>query len=264
MRPGPLIAALLLALPALAQAPPFDDSHVRVLYSPHNLWRSEQGSFLGRREGRSLVLVYDFFDEGERYFSCPSNAGAEEGGPDCGEFRDAVGRALEMWGEASGRLILRRCEAGSEPVNIWIAWARPEAFGGRAPAARSVDNSREAGEAERRSGADGFAGLDKVAYPGVRKRSGALFFNDRFCWHVGERDSCPRPRALPNGKVPEHKHDVRTVALHEGGHVLGFGHFGNSSIMGVAGGSERYELTAYDREAVRRLYERVDAAVPFQ
>lgn len=264
MRRGPLAAVLFLALPALAQAPPFDDSHIRVYYQPHNLWRSEQGHFVGRREGRNVVLVYDFFDEGERYSSCPSNRGTSEGGPDCGEFREAVGRALELWGEASGRLVLRRRESSSEPVNIWIAWAPPEAFGGRPPVARSVDNSRDASAPEKTGAVEDFQGFAKVAYPGAKKWSGALFFNDRYCWHVGERDACPKPRALPNGKVPEYKHDVRTVALHESGHVMGFGHFGNSSIMGVSGGSERYELTAYDREAVRRMYERVDASVPFQ
>ncbi|MCR4296324.1 MAG: matrixin family metalloprotease, partial [Elusimicrobia bacterium] len=106
-------------------------------------------------------------------------------------------------------------------------------------------------------------GFGQVAYPGAKKAYGALLFNDRYCWFLDEA-ACPAPTRMPNGKIVSNSRSVRLVSLHEAGHVLGFGHFTVPSIMGMAGGSERYELTAYDREAARRLYERVDASVPFQ
>lgn len=264
MNRGPLALLLLLATAAVAQTPDFDDSSIRVYYQPHNLWRSEQGSFTGHREGKNIVLTYDFFDEGESYASCPSNHGVPASAASCDAVREAVDDALRLWAEASGRLILRRRSSPSEPVNIWIAWAPPSTFGGRAPVARSIDNSRDASEPQRTDGAENFSGFQRVAYPGAKKSMGALIFNDRFCWHLDDASLCAAPPAAPNGKITEYKHAVRQVALHEAGHVLGFGHFTNSSIMGLSGGSERYELTPYDREAVRRLYERVDASVAFQ
>lgn len=256
---GPLAALLFLAMPAAAQAPAFDDSGVRVSYEPSLLWRGEQGQFLGRREGTKLVLVYDFFDaQGRR--SCPSDTGRGPGAPSCERIQDAVGRAIELWGEASGRLVLRR-RRQDDAVNIWIAWTR--VFDRGSPVARAVDGAREALQAPGR-GDEGYQGFSRVAYPGERKEFAGLFFNDKFCWHLEDASACPSPPPLPNGKVIEHKHDVRKVALHEAGHVLGFGHFTVPSIMGAAGGTERYELTPYDREAIRILYERVDASVPIQ
>lgn len=265
MRWGPL-AAVLLSVAARAQGPGaasvFDDSGVRVYYNAQNLWRAKDGAFVGRREATKLVLVYDFFDsDGEegRYAACPSNRGDPARAPSCGAIQAAVGEALGMWSEAAGVLSLRR-RTGSEPVNIWIAWT--DGFRGRfPPIARSVDNSRDADEPTRTDADQGFHGLNRVGYPGDRKTSGALLFNDSFCWYLDEA-VCPAPVRLANGKTVSNNHSVRTVSLHEAGHVLGFGHFTVPSIMGLSGGTGRYELTPYDREAVRRLYELVNASVP--
>lgn len=260
MRWGPL-AIMLLAANALA----FDDSGVRLLYSPQNLWRSEAGSFVGRREGKRLALVYDFFGstgEGGNYADCPSDRGDPARAPGCADIQAAVGESLDLWGEASGYLIFRRRSSAAEPVNVWIAWT--DAFPGeRPPIARSIDNGRDARELERQAGNQTYGGLNRVAYAGVKKSSGALLFNDRYCWFLDEA-ACPAPVTAPNGKVLSRNRSIRLVSLHEAGHVLGFGHFTIDSIMGLSGGSGKYELTAYDREAVRRVYERVDASVPFQ
>lgn len=258
MRRAPLVLALLLALPAAAQKE-FDDSFIRVYYQPQNLWRTESGAFVGRREGKSIVLTYDFFDDGD-YASCPPL----KGGGECGDFQDAVSAALEMWGEASQTLVWRRRASPSEPVNVWIAWAPPSAFGGRPPVARSIDNSRDASTPDRNDSVRDFHGFRVVAYPNDKKSSGALIFNSRYCWHLGDKSVCKAPPAAASGKIPEYEHDARIVALHESGHVMGFGHFTNDSIMGLSGGTERYELTAYDREAVRLLYARVATSVPLQ
>ncbi|MCR4295701.1 MAG: hypothetical protein NUW21_09225, partial [Elusimicrobia bacterium] len=96
MRWGPL-ALLLLAASARAETS-FDDSGVRVYYEARNLWRSEAGSFLGRREGKSLVLTYDFFDSnGEaRYAACPPDRGDPGRAPDCAAVQAAVGQALGL------------------------------------------------------------------------------------------------------------------------------------------------------------------------
>ncbi len=254
MRP---LAFLLLVLPAVAQTPAFDDSGVRVYYEPQNLWRDAEGRFTGRRENGKLVLLYDFFDQRDRH-ACPENTGGRENSPTCEQVQDAVGRAIEMWGEASGRLVLRR-RSGPGTVNLWIAWTRR--FDEGSPVARAFDRGPDGSETRLKAD-EGFRGFGRVAYPGERKTSAGLLFNDKFCWHLEDASACPSPAPLPNGKVPEHKHDARKVALHEAGHVVGFGHFTVSSIMGLSGGSGRYELTPYDREAVRILYERVDASVP--
>ena len=266
MRRGLLAVVLLAAAARAADAPKaFDDSGVRIFYSPQNLWRGADGSFLGRREGRNLVLTYDFFGErgeGGNYADCPSNRGDPDRAPGCAEIQAAVGEALDLWAEASGVLIIRRRRSPSEPVNIWVAWtdALP---GERPPIGRSVDNSRDARTEDRPAADQRFQGFAKVGYPGVRKTLGALLLNDRYCWYLDEA-ACPRPETLPNGKVMSINRSIRLVSLHEFGHVLGFGHFTVPSIMGMSGGTEKYELTAYDREAVRRLYRGVDASVPFQ
>lgn len=268
MRWGPLAVAFL-ALSAQAQTPgaskSFDDAGVRLMYSPQNLWRNESGSFLGRREGKKLVLIYDFFGasgENGNYTDCPTRRGDPERAPNCEDIQDAVMASLDLWAEASGYLILRRRVSSSEPVNIWIAWT--DGFNEpHPPIARSVDNSRDARAPQRNDADESFRGFGRVAYPGAKKTLGALLFNDRYCWFLDEA-ACPAPTRAPNGKVLSNNRSVRLVSLHEAGHVLGFGHFQVNSIMGMAGGSERYELTEYDREAVRRLYQRVDASVPIQ
>ncbi|UPT75053.1 MAG: matrixin family metalloprotease [Elusimicrobiota bacterium] len=164
-------------------------------------------------------------------------------------------------GEASGVLSLRRREASGDPVNIWIAWVD---YGGRGPVGQARDNQRTIDGPEPGEAVKNFGGFRNVAYPDQKKSSAALFFNQRYCWHLGNKDECEPPPTTPSGKVPEYQFDARIVALHEGGHVMGFGHFTNDSIMGHSGGTGRYELTAYDREAARRLYERVAASVPLQ
>jgi hypothetical protein len=137
-------------------------------------------------------------------------------------------------------------------------------YDGRGPVGEARDNQRVIDGPEPPEAVKNFGGFRNVAYPDAKKSSAALFFNDRFCWHLGDLEDCPAPPAAPSGKIPEYQFDARKVALHEGGHVMGFGHFTNDSIMGLSGGSGRYELTAYDREAARRLYERVAASVPLQ
>ena len=230
MRWGTLAVALL-ALAGAAQNTAFDDKGVRVTYSPQNLWRSEHGAFLGAREGGNLVLVFDFFDSeaSGRYFACPPNRGDPKLAPTCEAVQSAVGQALAMWSRAAGKLILRRRESPSEPVNIWIAWTN--AFpGAHQPIGRSVDNSRDAGAPERSDADQGFEGFDRVAYPGIKKTYGALLFNDKYCWFLDEA-ACPAPVRLDNGKVVSNNRSIRLVSLHEAGHVLGFGHFTVPSIM---------------------------------
>lgn len=247
---------LLLAALAVHAARPADDG-VRLFYAPENLWRSPSGRFVGSREGGKLVLVYDFFDE-EGYAACPSDRGDPRLAPPCEEFQDAVDEALALWAEAAGTLVIRRRSSPSQPVNIWVAWTG--AFAGQPPpVARAVDNSRDAAAADPGEPEPGFGGLHRPAYPRLRKTSAALFFNDRFCWHLDSDAACPRPRVAPSGKKVSRNRPLRPVALHEAGHVLGLGHFSAASIMGVAGGSERYELTELDRRVVRFLYERAAA-----
>ena len=248
MRLGPLAAAFFALC---AAAGDFDDSGVVLTYAPQALWRAPNGDFTGKREGDKVVLVYDYLSEGEGYSACPAR------GAKCAEAQRAVAEAFDLWSGASGRLVVRR-RAGSEPVNFWISWTtklRATVVGGSGPRGLSVDNSRSA-EAPAGPVVENFGGLARPMRPGVRKEFGSLFFNDNFCWVVDDASVCPPP-VNTGFKIITSARPVRETSLHEGGHVLGFGHFTAPSIMGRAGGTGRYELTALDREAIRRVYDQV-------
>jgi hypothetical protein len=235
-----------------------DDAGVVISYFPDKLWRDADGAFTAKREGDKIVITYAFFDAQEgaaRYAACPPSRGTPAA--DCRAVQDAVAEAMNKWAEASGRLVLRRVEPGAG-ANIWIAWT--DGFKGNPPRARVVDDTRSAAS-EPPEGVDLEAkGFGRPQFPRGRKAFSALLFNDAFCWQIAG-GACPAPRTLPNGKTVSSTRDVRLTALHESGHAFGFGHFTVDTIMGVAGGSQRYQLTPYDRDAIRVLYDRVFASL---
>lgn len=248
MRP---LLVLLLALPASAQT---DLSGVEVTYRGEDLWRDAQGGFLGKREGDKVVLVYDFFGKTKRYSACPRAPGRDGGPVDCAAAQRAIDDAFQMWAEAAGRLVIRR-RSGKERVNIWVSWAT-QLPGVVMPRGRSVDNSRDS-MAPDAPVVEGASGIDKPRVPDGKKEYGSVFFLDSYCWYVDSDAACP-PATNPSGVKPvSNARPLRSAALHELGHSLGFGHFSANTIMAQAGGAGRYELTPLDREAVRRLYERV-------
>jgi hypothetical protein len=252
MRLAPLAAALLAA--ASASAADFDDAGVVLTYKPEMLWRSASGAYLAGREGEKTVLVYDFFGEGDGYSPCPTHGGGVKPAATCEESQRAVGDAFQLWAGAAGNLVVRR-RSGGERVNFWISWTSRLQGAVVAPRGRSVDNSRDARAGDPETDADA-AGFAKPMHPGSRKEFGALFFNDQYCWVVDDESACPAPTNPSGLKSISIARPLRATSLHEGGHVLGFGHFTASSIMGVAGGSGRYELTPLDRAAIRLLYEK--------
>lgn len=247
--------------PAGEPGEPFDDSDVRISYAPADLWRDRDGRFTATRVGDSILLRYAFFDEtngSARYASCPPDRGEPGRAPDCAAVQEAVGDALKMWADASdGKLRVTRAAPGQTP-DIWIAWTN--GFTRMPPIARVVDDTRDAASEPPDGVAPDYGGFAHPAFPGARKAYSALLFNDSYCWKIAD-GACPAPTVLPNGKTVSRTRDARLVALHESGHALGFGHFTRDTIMGMAGGSERYELAPYDREAVRRLYSLVLASL---
>jgi hypothetical protein len=240
-----------VARPPAGSKAGFDDRRTRVSIAARNMWRDASGRFSGRREGDSLVLFYDFFDDGAqgRYLPCPSKPGNVY---PCAEAQKAVVEALELWAAAAGRIVLRR-RSGGEAVNIWITWtgALPKLTVGTV-----VDNAQDVDVKPPEGAASSFGGLSAPVFPELIRTFVTLAFNDAICWYIDDEAACPPPEVLANGKVLRDKSKpLRTVALHEGGHAMGFGHFSGPSIMGASGGEERYELTQYDRDAARLFYE---------
>lgn len=242
-------ALLLLLGWAAAQEPAFDESFVRLFYRPDRLWRNASGDFLGTKEDGRLVLIFDFLNEtqdGRRITPCPSNRGVPERAATCEEVQDAVGEAFALWNEAAGRLQVRRRASPSEPVNIWIGWTR---------AIEDPAKTYDTPEPPRLEKT--YQGFARPAYPRARKQSSMILFKDVYCWYL-EADDCPEVPLLPSGKLVNLNRSVRIIALHEGGHALGFGHMlYPPSIMDLPGEDVTYLLTPFDRQAVRILYDRV-------
>lgn len=266
-----MVAALLLAAAASAAPPPapagvpsplFDDSGIRIMYPPQNLWRDAAGAFTGRLEGGKIILIYDFFDDGPpggtptRYFKCPTDQGGSPTASSCGALQAAVADSLGLWADASGRLSFRRAGPGDK-VNIWLAWTS-ELSG---DLGKSVDNSRDARRVPP-AAAGAIRGFSQPAFPASTKEYSTLLFTDDTCWYVDDAGGCPPDEVLPNGKRIPKGRSIRLLSLHEAGHVIGFGHFTRPSIMEVSGGTEAYELTPYDRQAAKALYDMVAASLP--
>ncbi len=273
-----------------AVAPDFDDSHVRVYYHPWHLWRNSFNELVGSMENGKLVLTYDFFEdspsdpEQRKYFKCPLPPPPDwdcasliedldprhrkyikcplplADYPDCDLMQNAVIGALTSWADASNHVVLRHKSVKDDGnVNIYIAWT--SAFVGGpppllSPVAKVVDNSKDANQEQPPGPATPVQGFASVFYPYLKKEFSTLLFNADNCWYLDDESVCPAPIVLPDGKILSMNQSISTIALHESGHVFGFGHFTRPSIM-EGPGTREHSLTYYDRTAVRLLYDKV-------
>jgi hypothetical protein len=251
-----------------------DDSGIRVMFPPQNLWRNSLGEFVGSMEEGKIVLIYDFFEdassdsEQKRYFQCPVADYASTNPPDCQSMQDAVVASLNRWASASNQIILRRKSADDERVNIFIAWTNAFSSSGLLgnPIAKVIHNSMDANDDESENApASDAQGFSKPFYPDSKQEFVTLLFNSSgYCWYLDDESACPPEPIRDGGKIIKTNYPISLVALHEAGHVLGFGHFTYPSVMGVSGGTDNNYLTAYDRTAVRTLYSLVIQSLDMQ